>query len=244
MTGKKGNGADVKQKMTDRQETLGMSWKFCICHVKMNIKSNYHGMKQLGTLQSVTWQKYQWTVCLHIVAVSLSFENKSRYTLTTFNNTYIFKCLLNSQEQIDRVVLQFLSLSLWVLPQLPSWIPGHTRMSALTRQEGKSMWHFCPTFLGLDQATLLCLFVCLGETYTYESLLFGCMTVTFFTPVDSDLNFLRMQGNIPALFQSLNYSPTVCECVSWLPIQSECEPCVNIQCEKRGSLLKSGHLSK
>lgn len=102
--------------------------------------------------------------------------------LTTFISWNVC-VILRSCLHIDRKVLQLLSPSLRVLPQLPAtWIPGHTGMSALTRQEGKFMWHFCPTFLGLDQAPLLCLFVCLGETYTYESLPLGCMTVTFFAP--------------------------------------------------------------
>lgn len=51
---------------------------------------------------------------------------------------------------------ELLSLSLLVQLQLPTWIPGHNRMSALTHQVRDSMWHFCPTSLGLNLAPLRC----------------------------------------------------------------------------------------
>lgn len=78
------------------------------------------------------------------------------------------------------------SLSLLVLLQLPTWIPGHDGMSALSRQVRESMWHFCPTSLGLDLAPLLCVSVCVcvsGKRHIHVRVaprLASCMAVTFF----------------------------------------------------------------
>lgn len=118
---------------------------------------------------------------------------------------------------IDRDVLELLSLSLLVLQQLPTWIPGHAGMSALTCQVRKFMWHICPTSLGLDPAPLLCVSVCLGKNvYMWEPplQLHGCYLLC---SSDSDLSFLciyESEQNIPVLFSSQNCYLPMCTCVS------------------------------
>lgn len=64
--------------------------------------------------------------------------------------------------------------SLLVLLQLPTWISGHRMMSALTRQIGEPMWHFCSTSSRLDLAPLL--YVC------------GCLCVL----CESEQNFTKL----------------------------------------------------